>query len=88
MSRPSLGEVKKRGESVGMCSNVRERNGKDCAQLQLAVSLLLVINQKTGPNGRTYMQNISDLILHEKESVYFLQPIMHHEFQLSIRLQT
>jgi len=48
---------------------VCRRNGKDFAQLQLATSFLLAISQMKGPNGQIYIENMSDLILHEKEPV-------------------
>jgi len=70
---------------VRICPNVRKRNGKDF-QLQLAVNFLVSTKTK-GPNGRTYIENSSDLIAHEKELVSHLQPITHDEFQPSIRLQ-
>jgi len=48
-------------------------NGKDFVQLLLALSFFL-IDERKGPNGRTYIENISELILHEKEPVSCLQP--------------
>jgi len=47
------------------CASICERNRKDFAQLLLAVSFLLII-QREGPKGQTYIGNVSDLIRHEK----------------------
>jgi len=51
------------------------RDGKDLAQLQLAVQFLFAINQRKGPNGSTYIENIGDFILNEAEPISRFQPI-------------
>ena len=53
---------------------MRKRNGSHLAQLQLAVSFLLLTINKKAPYGPTCFVNIHNLILHEKESVSHLQP--------------
>ena len=48
--------------------------GKDFCVTWTYSVILLLLNQTKGPNGRTYIENISDLILQEKYPVSRLQP--------------
>jgi len=51
---------------------------KTFAQLQLVVIFFFLLpfltQTKRGPNGRTYIENLSDLIPHEKEPVPVISP--------------